>query len=392
MTKLSDVIEAPISGEWGNEDKTGTGVPVLRTANFTNHGRIDFTNVVTREIKNLDEKLHKFLKPGDIIIEKSGGSPSQPVGRVVYFEAEENKYMINNFTSILRVKYLNQVQPKFLFYLLFHKYRRGDSIRFQNKTTGILNLQLDRYIEETFVHFPPLEVQKNIVQQLDSVYMLLSLRKGQLEELDRLIMSIFNEMFGDPSRNEKGWEVSSLASISKSGLSYGSGASATNYDGKTRYIRITDINDDGTLNNSVVSPDTIDERYLLNDGDILFARSGATVGKTLRYRAEFGRAIYAGYLIRLVPDQSRVSPDYIYYFTKTPYYNIFVERSKRTVAQPNINAQQYGGLKIILPPLSEQRKFASYASQIESQKSLVKQSIDETQRLFDSLMSKYFDD
>lgn len=154
------------------------------------------------------------------------------------------------------------------------------------------------------------------------------------------------------------WEISTIKEISKTKLEYGSGASAKDYDGNVRYIRITDISDDGKLNDNIASPSEYDIKYLLNDGDILFARSGATVGKTFRYRKSYGKAIYAGYLIRLIPDIIRVLPDYVFYFTKTPYYTDFIKTNSKTVAQPNINAKQYGELKIPLPPLDVQQKIA----------------------------------
>lgn len=84
MSKLADIFYKPISGEWGDEDINGIGIPVLRTTNFTNEGVIDYSNVVTRLINSKNIK-DKFLVQGDIIIEKSGGSPNQPVGRVVFF-------------------------------------------------------------------------------------------------------------------------------------------------------------------------------------------------------------------------------------------------------------------------------------------------------------------
>ena len=91
MVKLFSITGKSISGEWGKEDDTGTGVPILRTTNFTNDGKIDFSNVVTRKLSKSNIK-NKYLKPGDIIIEKSGGSDNQPVGRVVYFnEKTETK-------------------------------------------------------------------------------------------------------------------------------------------------------------------------------------------------------------------------------------------------------------------------------------------------------------
>ena len=99
-------------------------VPVLRTTNFTNEGIVDYSNVVTRTIqkKNIDAK---YLRKGDIIIEKSGGSDKQPVGRVIYFDGPESTYLFNNFTGLLRVKNQAVWLPRYVFYSLFHNYRKG---------------------------------------------------------------------------------------------------------------------------------------------------------------------------------------------------------------------------------------------------------------------------
>ena len=102
MARLETITGKAISGEWGDDDRFGTGIPVLRTTNFTNDGVLNFTNVVTRTItkKNVSDK---YLRSGDIIIEKSGGSDKQPVGRVVYYSGKPDTYLFNNFTGVLRV-------------------------------------------------------------------------------------------------------------------------------------------------------------------------------------------------------------------------------------------------------------------------------------------------
>lgn len=84
MAKLVEITGKALSGEWGTDDETGDGIPILRTTNFTNEGVVDYKDVVTRTItkKNIDEK---YLRSGDIIIEKCCGSDKQPVGRVIYF-------------------------------------------------------------------------------------------------------------------------------------------------------------------------------------------------------------------------------------------------------------------------------------------------------------------
>ena len=149
-------------------------------------------------------------------------------------------------------------------------------------------------------------------------------------------------------------------------LEYGSGAAACEYNGNTRYVRITDIDNDGSLGSDIVSPSYIDEKYILNDGDVLFARTGATVGKTYRYKPSDGRCLYAGFLIRVIPNPKIIRTDYLYFFTKSPRYKEFIQRSMKVVAQPNINAKQYGDLEFEVPSLKIQDEIVNRLSKVDS--------------------------
>lgn len=141
IRKLEELITDKISGEWGNEGTPETGVKVIRTTNFTNEGVINFDNIVYREI-DPKKVTSKRLQTGDIIIEKSGGSPTQPVGRVVFFDIKTDKpFLCNNFTSVLRPN-KKLVHPKYLFYRLFEGHKEGRTLKYQNKTTGIIMVVL----------------------------------------------------------------------------------------------------------------------------------------------------------------------------------------------------------------------------------------------------------
>ena len=243
-------------------------------------------------------------------------------------------------------------------------------------------------VRQITIPVPPREEQERIVEELDCLSGVIEKKREQLRELDALAQSIFHTMFGDP--NNCIYETRNLSDLSEHKLSYGSGASAVDFDGKIRYVRITDIKDDGELQGDKVSPNVFDDKYTLNDGDILFARSGATVGKTYQYRQKDGKAIYAGYLIRFIPNRNIVLPSYIFGYTKTNYYKAFISASAQVVAQPNINAQQYGTLKVPIPPLTLQQEFAEKIEAIEKQKELIKQSITQTEELFNARMDYYF--
>jgi len=205
MAKLIDITGRVLSGEWGTDDELGNGIPVIRTTNFTNEGVINYNNVVTRRItkKNIDEK---YLCNGDIIIEKSGGSDKFPVGRVVYFDGNENTYLFNNFTGVLRVKNQNIWYPKYVFYSLFANYKRGGTRTFENKTTGLHNLKTDYYVSQYEIAEKDKKEQILICEKLDRLYGVIELREREVKLLDDLIKARFVEMFGDPRSNPFGFE------------------------------------------------------------------------------------------------------------------------------------------------------------------------------------------
>lgn len=187
---LTDFIEVSFPGEWGQEDRDGNGVRVIRTTNFTNTGKLDLSDVVTRDIDSAKVEK-KRLKKGDIILERSGGTNENPVGRVVYFD-EDGVYLFNNFTQLLRCK--EGVNPLFIFYSLFNYYQTNkNAIRSMgNKTTGIQNLKMDKYWQISIFDVS-LESQNDfeiIFNQADKSEFEL---KKSIEAIDKVIKSLINE-------------------------------------------------------------------------------------------------------------------------------------------------------------------------------------------------------
>lgn len=186
---LSDFIEVSFPGEWGQEDKDGNGVKVIRTTNFTNTGKLNLEDVVTRDIDSIKVEK-KRLKKGDIILERSGGTNENPVGRVVYFN-EDGQYLFNNFTQLLRCK--EGVNSLFIFYSLYNYYQMNkNAIRSMgNKTTGIQNLKMDQYWQ-----IPIADVSSEQIERFVSIYHQadkseFELRKS-IEAIDSVIKSLIN--------------------------------------------------------------------------------------------------------------------------------------------------------------------------------------------------------
>ena len=356
MAKLIEITGKALSGEWGIDDQTGEGIPVLRTTNFTNEGVVDYKNVVTRTItkKNIEEK---FLRKGDIIIEKSGGSDKFPVGRVIYFEGEDNTYLFNNFTGLLRVKNQEIWYPRYVFYSLFANYRRGGTRMFENKTTGIHNLKLAHYISQYEVNEIVKEEQISVCDKLDKLYVIINEMKQQLRLLDDLIKARFVELFGNPVLNEKGWESNLLAQLT---LKIGSGAtpkggreayqeegialirSMNVYNGKFEYKDLAHISDEqaAKLDNVIIKESDV----LLNITGASVARSCVVPNQILPARVNqhvciirCKECIEPIFLNRLLIDDN--------------YQKLLWEIAGSGATREAITKQQVERLKIILPPI-----------------------------------------
>ena len=143
-TPIKEYVLDSYPGEWGVEDTDGNGVRVIRTTNFTNTGKLNLADVVTRNIEEKKVSCKRILKY-DTILERSGGTNDNPVGRVVLFE-EDGLFLCNNFTQVLRFK---DIDPRFAFYALFYFYQTNrTAIRSMgSKTTGIQNLNMSKYLE-----------------------------------------------------------------------------------------------------------------------------------------------------------------------------------------------------------------------------------------------------
>lgn len=128
-------------------------------------------------------------------------------------------------------------------------------------------------------------------------------------------------------------------------------------DSQVRYIRITDVDGVGRLVPGLgATAEVIDSRYLLNDGDILLARSGNTAGKSYMFSAEDGPAIFAGYMIRFCFDPAKIDPAFAFIYTQLPVYHLWVQATRRLTGQPNINAEEYRSLTIPVPPIDMQSR------------------------------------
>ncbi len=163
------------------------------------------------------------------------------------------------------------------------------------------------------------------------------------------------------------WLTTTIGKVSQGNLSYGMNAAAKDFDGTNKYIRITDIDEFSNkyLYDNVVSPaGKLDNNFLLKNNDIIFARTGASTGKTYLYNPEDGILYYAGFLIKAhIKDD--ICAKFIFYCTKLDKYKKWVSITSLRSGQPGINAQEYSNYKFKIPTLLEQEKIAGFLSKVD---------------------------
>ena len=396
MEHLINITGKALSGEWGYDDEEGVGIPVLRTTNFTNDGIVDFSNVITRTIKkkNIEEK---YLRKGDIIIEKSGGSDNQPVGRVIYFDGEEKKYLFNNFTGLLRVKDTKIWFPKYVFYSLFANYKKGGTKKYENKTTGLHNLQTDFYVKDFEIIDVQYSKQVEICDALDKITDLIIKRKQQLKKLDMLVKSRFVEMFGDPVTNPYNLQTATLGELSelitKGASPSWQGFSYTDDSSQTLFITSENVRD-GYIDLS--SPKYIEDgfnerqkRSVIHDGDFLINIVGASIGRAAQFNLDCKANMnQASALVRI--NDNRICDKYLLIYLNSDKALMMYNLMKSETGRANLSLQDIGNLEILLPSTDQQIEFENLVKYVDKSKFEIKQSLEKLELLKKALMQKYF--
>lgn len=156
--KLAELLELADAGVWGEPDSVN-GINVLRSTNFRDDGTLDLSDQALRAIP-IEKRSLKVLMSGDIVLERSGGGPNQPVGRVCMFEGDLSDHTFGNFCQRLRVR-RDLCDPHFLFLNLYFFHLSGQTELYQKQTTGIRNLEYKRYLAHEIV-LPPITEQRRI--------------------------------------------------------------------------------------------------------------------------------------------------------------------------------------------------------------------------------------
>ena len=384
--KLGEVTST-INGLWTGKKPPFINIAVVRNTNFTKDCKLDMTNVAYLDVEEKQFSTRK-LQYGDIIIEKSGGSEKQPVGRPVLFNIKEGNYSFSNFTSTLRINNKSELDPHFLHYSLLGAYFRGATSKMQAKTTGIHNLDFKAYLR-LLIPIPTIEEQQQIVSELDLLSGVIEKQKAQLEELDKLAQSIFYGMF-----SKKEWDCKKIKDIAIVKIGpFESALHQHDYiSGGTPLVNPIHMKD-GRIeadSNFTISDEKKKElsSYLLKIHDIVFGRRGDIGRCALVTQKENGFLCGTGSLF--VRFTININPLYTLKILSSSSVKQYLLENARGATMLNLNSSVFEGISIPLPPLSLQQEFAAKVEAIEAMKAKVRLSLKEAETLFNSRMDYYF--
>ena len=305
---------------------------------------------------------------------------------------------------------------KYFHYLFRTPQFNGECYRYGR---GIMMMRWRTYSTEfkaINIPIPSVKEQQRIVDMLDKkcseVDTLIANQHKQIEKLKQYKQSLITEVVTkglNPDVEMKDSDVEWIGKISKehsverlkfsllSSMMYGANSSGTqNKDNSVRYIRITDITSDSKLKddeNNLYLPLDEAEGYLLNDGDVLFARSGGTVGKSFIYYSKYGHSAFAGYLIKAECDKNKLLPEYLFYYTQSSLYEAWKNMIFIQATIQNIGANKYSNMELVLMSVEEQRKIIEYLDEkcgkIDSLIAIKQQKIEKLNQYKKSIIYEY---
>ena len=350
---------------WGED-----GLPIIRIQNL-NNPNAEFNYC------SLDVPDKYVIDNGDILI-----SWSASLG---VYEWNQGKAYLNQ--HIFKVLFNKIDINKFFF-----KYAIGAKIKdmIKNAHGATMKHIVKGDFDNTPIPVPPLPVQEQIVSELDLLSGIIEKKREQLKELNALAQSIFYDMFGDPITNEKGWEVKKLGEVSKSqiGLTYKPENVTDNNEGVI-VLRSGNIQDSTLCFEDVIRVNCkINETKYIKDGDILMcSRNGSAklVGKVAMVSKLSEPMTFGAFMTIIRSDYQQ----YLFAFFKSQAFRQQLTSSK-TATINQITVKMLDEILVTLPPLPLQHQFATKIEAIEKQKELIKQSISETETLFNARMQEHF--
>jgi len=387
---LSDVLLDSQSGEWGKDVKEFNPdlhepVRIIRSTEFTKDCRLLLGTAAERAIPK--KKAAKILlQEGDILVERSGGGPTQPVGRVIFVEKlPEGNWGFGNFIQRLRVK--PEYHPRYIWAVLFWHWLKGSVLAMQEQTTGIRNLRWSDYLNLP-IPLPPLEEQKRIAGVLRLVDRVAEETRRIVDIYERakrfalkrlLTRGVGHTRFKQTEIGElpEEWEVKPLRevlSLSQGGIW---GDEPDNSVDVFPVLRSTEIDHEGNLHLDSPTmawrkvPKQKAERYALKDGDILVVKSSGSahlLGRVALFRQQGEQIfLFSNFLHRLRANDEICNSIFLYYVLISPIAKQTLKQIQETTSGlRNLPMDEYLQMPIPLPPLEEQKQIAEMLGTIDA--------------------------
>ena len=364
--KLGDIVERVVRKNTNNE----SSLPLTISAQY---GLVDQITYFNNRVASRDVSNYYLVLNGEFAYNKST-SDGFPFGAVKRLDLYE-KGVLSTLYIVFSIKNQSEIDSDYLtVFFDTDRWHKGVSERAAEgaRNHGLLNISADDFFDIDI--FLPVHKEEQVVigsylRHLDN---LITLHQRKYDKLTNVKKSMLEKMFPKNGSNvpeirfkgfSDAWEQRKLGEVCDS-FEYGLNAAAKEFDGINKYIRITDIDDDSRvfLDSDLTSPDCdlcSAEKYKLQEGDIVFARTGASVGKTFIYKASDGLVYYAGFLIRAKINDNTY-PDFVFYNTLTKEYERFIRITSQRSGQPGVNAQEYSSFEFSLPSYEEQKKIGEY--------------------------------
>ena len=365
------------------------GFPITRietTANDKfNRDRMGYAGIT-----DISKYESYVLEDGDLLM--SHINSVQYLGRTVLYVKQTDETIIHGM-NLLRLKARRDViNPAYARYCFYGSPFRRQVRKITKKSVNQASFAV-KDLKQIKIDVPSLSEQEQIVEVLDKLQKIIEIRSNELSTLDNLIKARFVELFGDPINNPKGWEVVTIGDIVTE-VKNGTRKPAVE-GGKYPYLRMNNLTSDGHLDlNDLkyidISEDEI-EKCVVRKGDVLFNRTNSIelVGKTAVFDLPDDMVI-SGYIIRVRLNERMLPEVLSQYMNLAALKDILRSMAKGAVNQANINAQELQSIKVYIPDMGLQKKFIEMKEQVDKSKVAVQKALDESQKLFDSLMQQYF--
>lgn len=321
VKKLGELCDF-INGLWEGKEPPYINAGVIRNANFTKDCKLDYSKVVYLNVEQNKFNKRK-LHYGDIIIEKSGGGPKQPVGRVVIFDKTEDNFSFSNFTSVLRIKNSDELDFAFLYNFLFFLYISGITENMQSHSTGIRNLDFNKY-KDISVPIPDIKTQKYIVKNIEDILNNINKIKTNIEKNLKNSKEVFEAYLQEVFVNKKeNWEYKKLEDICDM-INRGISPKYTESDGlcvlNQKCIRDHKINLDLSRLHDIKNK-KVDEEKFIKIGDVLINSTGTgTLGRVAQVRELDKKIIVDSHITIVRPIKNMFYNDFF------GYALIFIEK------------------------------------------------------------------